>query len=112
MQWYEGLDEEIKAYAEEYMNNKNTPASQKCQDFVRLAMMSSADTCIIPLQDYLGLGKDARINKPSTLGGNWIWRMEKEMLSEEITDQIYHLTKISFRLNGQERKQVKEEDVV
>lgn len=44
------------------------------------------------------------MNKPSTLGGNWIWRMEEGMLSQEVVDRIYHLTRISFRLNGQERK--------
>lgn len=104
VQWYRGLDDESRAFAEEYLDNADTPDKEKYWDFVRLAMMSAADTCIIPLQDYLGLDKVARINKPSTLGGNWVWRMEKEMLSEEVTEKIYRLTRISFRLNGQERK--------
>ena len=64
-------------------------------------MMTAADTCIIPLQDYLGLDKTARINKPSTLGGNWVWRMETGMLSKDVTEKIYRLTRISFRLNRQ-----------
>ncbi|MCI8530417.1 MAG: 4-alpha-glucanotransferase [Lachnospiraceae bacterium] len=109
VQWYEGLDEESRAYAAEYMDNKNRPDKEKYRDFVRLAMMSAADTCIIPLQDYLGLGAEARMNKPSTLGENWVWRMEGDMLSEDIIEEIYHLTKISFRLNGQERKQTEKE---
>ena len=105
VQWYQGLDEESRAFAEEYLDNADTPEEEKYWDFVRLAMMSTADTCIIPLQDYLGLDKVARINKPSTLGGNWVWRLEKGMLSKEATDKIYQLTRISFRLNGQEREQ-------
>ena len=101
VQWYQGLDEKSRTFAEEYLDNADTPEEEKYWDYVRLAMMSAADTCIIPLQDYLGLDKVARINKPSTLGGNWVWRMEIEMLSGEVTDKIYQLTKISFRLNGQ-----------
>ena len=104
VQWYRGLDKESRDFAAEYMNHGNEPEPEKIWSFVRLAMMSVADTCIIPLQDYLGLGQEARMNKPSTLGGNWIWRMEEGMLSQEVVDRIYHLTRISFRLNGQERK--------
>lgn len=104
VQWYRGLEEESRAFAEEYLDNADTPEKEKYWDFVRLAMMSTADTCIIPLQDYLGLDRTARINKPSTLGGNWVWRMEKEMLSGEVTEKIYRLTRISFRLNGQGEK--------
>ena len=118
VQWYKGLDEESKAFAAEYMDNASTPDGEKYWDFVRMAMMSCADTCIIPIQDYLGLDEEARINKPSTLGGNWEWRMEKEMLSEEMAEKIYGLTKISFRLSEgcqaeerrkQEEKKAREE---
>ncbi len=101
VQWYRGLDRESRHFAEEYLDNRDTPEREKYWDFVRLAMMSAADTCIIPLQDYLGLDQTARINKPSTLGGNWVWRMETGMLSKDVTDKIYRLTRISFRLNRQ-----------
>ena len=109
VQWYKGLDEESKAFAMEYMNNAGTPDEEKYWDFVRLAMMSSANTCITPLQDYLGLDKEARINKPSTLGGNWEWRMDADMLSEEMVEKIYRLTRISSRLPEEEANRLKEE---
>ena len=48
---------------------------------VRAALASVADTAIIPLQDWLGLGASARMNTPSTLGGNWLWRVQKAALS-------------------------------
>lgn len=110
VQWYKGLDEESKAFATEYMNNANTPDEEKYWDFVRLAMMSSANTCITPLQDFLGLDREARINKPSTLGGNWEWRMSEDMFSEEMVKKIYGLTKISSRLPEAEQQRLKEED--
>ena len=77
---------------------RSTPEAERYWDFVRLAMMSSANTCITPLQDFLGLDKEARINKPSTLGGNWEWRMDPAMLSDAMADKIYQITRISSRL--------------
>ena len=50
--------------------------------------------CIIPMQDYLGLGTEGRMNQPSTVGKNWKWRVTEEQLSEELNDYI---TKISKR---------------
>lgn len=43
--------------------------------FVRAVLQSRADTAVIPMQDYLELGEEARVNTPSTLGGNWEWRL-------------------------------------
>ncbi|OHE71742.1 MAG: 4-alpha-glucanotransferase, partial [Treponema sp. GWB1_62_6] len=42
---------------------------------IRLAYASVADFCVIPMQDVLGLGSEARMNTPSTIGGNWTWRL-------------------------------------
>ena len=99
VQWYKGLDEESKKFAEEYMNNTHIPAEEKYWDFVRLAMMSTANTCITPVQDFLGLSGEARINHPSTLGNNWKWRIDSTMLSKQMIRKIYALTKISCRLS-------------
>lgn len=104
VQWYKALDKESKALAEEYMDNANTPEAKRYWDFIRLAMMSTANTCIIPLQDYLGLDGTARINKPSTLGINWMWRMDEKMLSKEMIDKIYRLTRTSGRLSDEARE--------
>ena len=99
VQWYKGLDKESRAFAAEYMNNAATPDEEKYWDFVRMAMMSTANTCITPLQDFLGLDKESRINKPSTLGGNWEWRMSADMLSKAAIEKIYQITRISCRLS-------------
>jgi 4-alpha-glucanotransferase len=99
VQWYAGLDEVSKAFAMDYMNNSRTPIEEMHWDFIRLAMFSTANTCIIPVQDYMGLGAEARMNFPSTLGTNWKWRMSAEMLSEDLIKEIYHLSKLSERLS-------------
>ena len=99
VQWYKGLDDESRAFTLEYMNNEHTPEDKKYWDFVRMAMLSTANTCIIPVQDYMGLDKEARINFPSTLGNNWKWRMKPGMISDELNKKIYALTKLSARLS-------------
>ena len=104
VQWYKGQDEETKAFIEEYMNNANTPEEEKYWDFVRLAMMSCANTCVTPIQDILGLDAEARMNHPSTMGNNWKWRVGEEMLTKEASDKLYRLTKISERLSAYSAK--------
>ena len=59
---------------------------------IRAAHACVADTCIIPMQDYLGLDNEARINMPSTVGGNWVWRMSPDALTDELCDEIRDLT--------------------
>jgi len=61
-------------------------------DFIRLALMSVADTAIIPMQDVLGLGSEARMNCPGTTEGNWCWRFISDMLTEEIKGRLKELT--------------------
>ena len=81
----------------DYMNSKHTEENEIHWDFICLAMRSVADTCIIPVQDYLGLGSEARINTPSILGDNWKWRMNKASFSKETIKKIKMLTKLYGR---------------
>ena len=57
-------------------------------ELVRTTIASVADTCIIPIQDYMGLDNSARINFPSTLGTNWRWRLIKSDLTKALADSI------------------------
>jgi 4-alpha-glucanotransferase len=54
---------------------REVPPGEVHWEFIRLAMRSVAGTSIISMQDLLGLGAEARMNYPSTTGGNWEWRM-------------------------------------
>lgn len=95
--WYKEINNRDKKMCINYMNNKYTKENSIHWDFICLAMRSVADTCIIPVQDYLGLGNEARINTPSTLGGNWTWRMNRCCFSENMIKRIKMLTKLYGR---------------
>ncbi len=97
--WYDNLAEEDKRTSHIYLNNWETPEDEIRWDFICMAMRSVADTCIIPMQDYLGFGSEARINTPSTLGGNWTWRMEEEDFTEELAARIKELTQVCARIS-------------
>lgn len=66
---------------------------------VRVAHSSTANMCIIPLQDYLCLSNDARINTPSTLGSNWRFRFSKSDFTQKLAEKIAKLTVIYGRYN-------------
>ena len=61
-------------------------------------MRSCANLCVIPMQDYLGLGNESRTNQPSTVGKNWKWRATEKDLSEKIKKDIRTLTRRYGRL--------------
>ena len=65
--------------------------------FIRGAYSSVANLCVIPMQDFLGLGNEARMNIPSTLGNNWIWRMKENELTDKLADKIAKLTRMYGR---------------
>lgn len=95
--WYETLDAADKALSVDYMNNADRTKEEIPWDFIRLAMGSVAKLCIIPIQDYLGLGKEARINTPSTLGNNWTWRMKKNDITDDMLKRMKKMTKLYGR---------------
>lgn len=95
--WFEKLSDGDREVALRYMNSFYTPKEEQHWDLIALAMRSTADTCIIPVQDFLGLGSEARINMPSTLGDNWKWRMTKGAFSEELKEKIRRMTKLYGR---------------
>ena len=66
---------------------------------IRSALSSVADTAVIPIQDYLELGGEARMNEPSTLGKNWKWRLVNGQLTDELAKEIRSLTKLYGRLS-------------
>ncbi len=61
-------------------------------DMIRLALSSVANTAILPVQDLLGLGAEARMNKPGAKRGNWEWRLLEGAFSEEVAERLCGLT--------------------
>ncbi len=66
--------------------------------FIRAAQASVADLSIIPLQDVLGLGSEARMNTPSRAEGNWRWRYQSGALTEETANRLAILAEVTDRL--------------
>ena len=66
-------------------------------DLIRLALSSIANQVIIPLQDVLGLGTEARMNYPGTATGNWLWRYQRFVLTTELSDRLANLNRIYGR---------------
>jgi 4-alpha-glucanotransferase len=67
-------------------------------DFLRTLYVSIADTVIVPLQDVLGLGSDARMNRPGRPDGNWRWRCAAAHLTPVIREKLRALAAVSGRL--------------
>ncbi len=98
LQHIEAAGEQEKNRIREYTGLADGDDSALCEGVIRMAFASVADTCIIPMQDYLEIGAEGRMNYPSTLGGNnWKWRMKKEDLTEERSARIRHLTELYAR---------------
>ncbi len=90
-------DEDIRAEREFAKKYLNTDGRDIHWVFIRALAASVADTVLIPLQDVLGLGTQARMNQPATLGGNWRWRYGEKMLTPEIAQRLRGLTELFDR---------------
>lgn len=76
---------------------REVPAHELHWEFIRLAMSSVATMVIIPLQDILGLGEEARMNRPATIVGNWQWRLSADQLSPSQRKNLLEMTEVYGR---------------
>lgn len=97
--WFESIKPEEQKLARDYLCDHYTPVEELHLPFISLVMRSQARMCIIPLQDYLGLGNDCRINTPSTVGENWRWRLVPGQVSEAVIEEIGMVTRRYGRWN-------------
>ena len=96
MGWLETAKPEDVNYARSYCQMPDDEPFN--WGLIRVAYESKADTAIVPMQDILGLGKEARMNIPSTLGGNWVWRLDGAALTDELADKLKTMSEKSGRL--------------
>ncbi len=66
-------------------------------DFIRTVFASVANTAIVPLQDVLGYGTDARMNLPNSTAGNWGWRYKRKALTAKLRDRLKELSELYGR---------------
>ncbi len=93
--WVPSISRNDRRFAKKFLGVRRN--SDICKSLIRTALASVADTAVIPLQDYLGLDSKARINTPSTLGGNWEWRVDKEAFTQELKDEMLELARLYGR---------------
>ena len=79
----------------DYLNSRNEKEIN--WDAIRGAWSSVACIALAPIQDFLGLGSEARINTPGIASGNWQWRLKEGILTDELAEKIAKLTKIYSR---------------
>lgn len=96
--WYSVLVEQDKELCKKYLRLEGCDDREAAWEILRAALGSVADLAVIPMQDYLGLGSEARINIPSTLGNNWKWRMKRDACTEELSWKIRDMVKLYGRI--------------
>ena len=95
-QWFETASEEEVKFAVDYM--RLTEEEGITWGVIRTAFASVPDTCIIPMQDILDLGGEARMNFPGTLSDkNWTWRVNYGIISIQLAKKIAEITKLYGR---------------
>jgi len=94
--WFAHAGDEQKSFAKKYLKLDETEGYH--WGMIRGALSSVAAAAIVPMQDYLGLGSEARMNTPSTLGGtNWQWRMRADAAAPELAEKIGNLVQLYGR---------------
>ncbi|HUA14894.1 MAG TPA: 4-alpha-glucanotransferase [Verrucomicrobiae bacterium] len=93
--WHSGASEQERRNVEAYLGRADDGVHWS---FIRAAQGSPASLSIVPLQDVLGLGSEARMNTPSVYGGNWRWRFGDNQLTHELSEKLLHLAEVTDRV--------------
>jgi len=100
MGWSKNAPRECIQEAMEYMGVRRR--SDLPGGMIRLALQSASGLAIIPMQDWLGLGSEARMNTPSTVGGiNWRWRLSKGDINGKLAEKMARMTAMYGRMNDE-----------
>jgi len=93
--WYSSLDASNRKKVLRYLGSSGEDV---VLDLIRAALASVADTAVIPLQDVLGLGSDARMNLPGSSGDNWSWRFRAGALTGTLSRRLRELSGLYGRV--------------
>src|SRR5882724_12983455 len=99
--------EQISAERKFCLKYLNTQGTEIHWDFIRAVLSSVADTAIVPLQDLLGLGTEARMNLPNSTQGNWNWRFGEQALTESHAQRLRDMTDTYGRIRKHEVESMK-----
>jgi 4-alpha-glucanotransferase len=91
--------EEIDAENKMILEYLRTDGREIHWDLINLGSRSNADTFVVPLQDLLGLGSEARMNTPGVAGGNWQWRFAWDQITDAVRDRFAYVTRATGRMH-------------
>lgn len=106
MGWYRNASPEEQDHLRRYTARDG---SDVVWDLIRLAYASTADLAVIPLQDLMELGNEARMNFPGKTGGWWTWRYTGDMLSDYIVRRLQEMGELYSRVPAKEEEAVAEQ---
>ncbi len=101
--WVESASAKERRNLSQYTGRRITPARAP-EVLIRMALGSVAHIAVAPMQDYLGLGEEAIMNRPSVAKGNWLWRMQEGQASPELGRKIKNWTVLYGRQPKAEKK--------
>lgn len=101
--WFAGAGPAIRKRATDYLGL--APGQDIEWAMIRAAYTSVARLAIVPLQDALGLGNEARMNTPGKETGNWTWRVLEGDIRHGLSDWLRHLAELSGRLPGEDEEE-------
>jgi 4-alpha-glucanotransferase len=90
--------EQIECEREFCLKYLRTDGQRIHWDFIQAVLASVANTAIVPLQDVLGLGSEARMNLPNSTSSNWRWRFRETELTNELASELRELTSLYGRI--------------
>jgi 4-alpha-glucanotransferase len=93
--WFDDAAEDERRRALDYLG---CPPDRLPWALIRAAHTSVADLAVVPVQDVLGLGSEARMNVPATTEGNWSWGLAPDALGPDLAERLRRLTELSGRL--------------
>ena len=103
--WIEDINDGSREFCRRYVNSMDSNYGGLVWEIIREAYRSVADLCIIPIQDYIVKGREARMNCPGSQGENWQWRVKPNFLSQELAGSIRKLAEIYGRIPEEKESQ-------
>lgn len=94
--WFRSAGEQERDHCLQYLAIDGNEINWQ---MIRATMSSVASMAIVPMQDVLGLGNEARMNLPATEHGNWVWRMKPDALNHEMIRRLREMTETYGRLS-------------
>ncbi len=106
--WIEEISDFQRDFVRRYIHSENSDYGGFVWDFIREAYRSVCNLCIIPIQDFIVKGNEARLNRPGQAQGNWQWRMLPNFLSDELAYSIAQLTETYGRAPQPKKEKAEE----